>query len=172
MAEHLADADIAVNAIDFTSNAPLVFDKVCFAKDIPVVHPYNLGYGALACVLTKKSLHLTDLSGGDYNEVEIKVVKHVINLLEQNHSDMSVLKNVLNEYIAERTGDPRSLSKARSLSGVEAPPPQLAIASAILGGLCTDIFLRIVRQEKDICIFPEFYYMDNNIKRQLLWKWK
>lgn len=33
---------IAINALDFTSDIPLQFDKVCQKQGIPVLHPYNL----------------------------------------------------------------------------------------------------------------------------------
>ncbi len=145
--EHLIGADIAVNAIDFVTDAPLIFDKVCFKKNISVVHPYNLGYGGLVCILTKQSLHLEDLSQ-THEGMEISVVNHVLNTLEKNGCNMSVLKNALSLYIAEQ--------------GTE-QPPQLSIASWILGGVCADIFLKIIRGNS-ISVFPEFYYIDSNLK--------
>ena len=33
---------IAINALDFKDDTPLVFDQVCSDKKIPVLHPYNL----------------------------------------------------------------------------------------------------------------------------------
>lgn len=34
---------IAINALDFKDDTPLVFDQVCSDKKIPVLHPYNFG---------------------------------------------------------------------------------------------------------------------------------
>jgi molybdopterin/thiamine biosynthesis adenylyltransferase len=144
--EELAGADIAVNAIDFTSEVPMVFDDVCFEMGIPVVHPYNLGYGGLACVLTKQSTNLRNLSD-TFKGMETKVISHVLSVFDKKGFGMSVLKDVLTEYIAEQ--------------GTE-PPPQLSIASWLLGGLCTDIFLKILRKEP-IVAFPDFYYTDNKL---------
>jgi molybdopterin/thiamine biosynthesis adenylyltransferase len=143
LAEHLAGADIAVNAIDFTSDAPLIFDDVCFEKNIPVVHPYNLGFCGLAFVLTKQSNDFRSLSQ-TYEGMEIHVVNHVLNTLDKKGIDTSVLRKALAQYIAEQ--------------GTESPP-QLSIASWYLGGLCTDIFLDILREEP-IAVFPKFYYIN------------
>jgi molybdopterin/thiamine biosynthesis adenylyltransferase len=145
LAEHLAGANIAVNAIDFTSNAPLIFDDICFEMNIPVVHPYNLGFSGLICVLTKQSANFRSLSD-TYKGMEIHVVNHVLNALDKQGIDTNTLKKVLAEYIAEQ--------------GTESPP-QLSIASWLLGGFCTDIFLKILNGET-ISVFPDFYYTNNN----------
>lgn len=146
IAEHLAGADVAVNAIDFTSDVPMMFDDVCFEMGIPSVHPYNLGYGGLACVLTKDSANLKNLAD-NCKEAEINMVGHIINVLERKGTDMSILKNALAEYLVEQSKE---------------PPPQLSIASWLLGGVCTDIFSRILRK-KQISVFPNFYYMDSTL---------
>jgi len=147
LVEHLAGADVAVNAIDFTSEAPLIFDDVCSEMNIPSVRPFNLGFGGLACVVTKESVTFRSLAD-TCKEAEINMVEYVINVLEKKGIDMGVLKKALAEYIAEQ--------------GAE-QPPQLSIASWILGGLCTDLFLKILRKEP-VFVFPHFYYMENNQK--------
>lgn len=144
--EHLFGADIAVNAIDFTSDVPMIFDDVCFEMGIPSVHPYNLGFGGLACVFTKESAKLNSLAD-TCREAEINMVAHVLKTLDKKGFDMCVLKNALTEYIAEQ--------------GTE-QPPQLSIATWLLGGTCTDIFLKILRKES-IAIFPDFYYIENKL---------
>ena len=147
IAEHLAGADIAVNAIDFTSDVPMVFDDVCFEMNISSVHPYNLGFGGLACVFTKDSPNLKSLAD-NCKDAEINMVAHLLKALNEKGVDMIDLKKALAEYLAEQ--------------GKE-PPPQLSIASWLLGGLCTDIFLMIL-QKKSISVFPDFYYLDNSLK--------
>jgi molybdopterin/thiamine biosynthesis adenylyltransferase len=146
LSEHLTGADIAVNAIDFATSAPLVFDDVCLKMGVPSVHPYNLGYGGLACVFTKNSLNLKSLSYV-YEGMEINVAKHVMSVLEKKGHDMRVFKNVLTKYAAEQ--------------GTE-QSPQLSIGAWILGGFCTDIFLKIFRNES-VSVFPDFYYLDSKI---------
>jgi len=147
LSEHLAGASVAVNAIDFTSDIPMLFDDVCFEMNIPSVHPFNLGYGGLVCVTTKESANLRSL-GETCKDAEVNMVKHVINDFEKKGVDMSVLKKVFAEYLAE-DGDE--------------PPPQLSLASAYVAGLCLDIFLKIL-WKKPVDVFPKFHYMDNNIK--------
>jgi len=146
LAEHLAGADVAVNAIDSTSDMPMVFDDVCFEMNIPVVRPLNLGFSGFACVLTKQSSNLKSM-GKTSKEVELNLVEHTIKEQEARGSDMSVLKRALAEYIAE---------------GASESPPQLSIASAYVGGLCTGIFLKILREEP-ILVFPEFYYAEPKV---------
>jgi molybdopterin/thiamine biosynthesis adenylyltransferase len=148
MTEHLAGADIAVNAIDFTSNAPLLFDEVCFEMNVPVVHPYNLGFGSLACVLTKDSANLKNLANTG-KSTEISMVEHVLKTLKKKGVDMHALKKALAEYMAEQ--------------GTK-PPPQLSVASWILGGLCSNIFWGILQNES-LIVFPNFYYVDNNLNQ-------
>ncbi|MEG1591676.1 MAG: ThiF family adenylyltransferase, partial [Chryseobacterium sp.] len=41
----ITDQKIIINALDFTSNIPLLLDKTCQGKKIDVLHPYNLGWG-------------------------------------------------------------------------------------------------------------------------------
>jgi molybdopterin/thiamine biosynthesis adenylyltransferase len=148
LSEHLTGADIAVNAIDFVTSASLLFDDVCFKMNIPSIHPYNLGYGALACIFTKNSLNLRSLSN-IFEGMEINVANHAMSVLEKKGYDMSVLKDVIMEYAAEQ--------------GAE-QPPQLSIGAWILSGLCTDIFLKILRRENFV-VFPNFYYLDSRINK-------
>ncbi|MDR2908090.1 MAG: ThiF family adenylyltransferase [Bacteroidales bacterium] len=156
MAEHLAGADIAVNAIDFTSDAPLIFDEVCVKKGIPVVHPYNFGYGGLVLVLTKESPNLRLLSN-EYRGMEITVANYVLDVLAQKGIYIDRFRNMLTEYTAQCRG----VLHTPLLSQSPPSPPQLSIASWLLGGMCTDIFLKLVRNES-VSVFPKFYYLDNN----------
>ena len=148
LAEHLDGANVAVNAIDFTSDAPLIFDDICMTKNIPVVHPYNLGFSGLACVMTKENADLRSLSKTSEG-MEIHVVNHVLNVLDKHNADTRVLKNALVNYVNEQ--------------GTK-QPPQLSVASWLLGGLCTDIFLKILKNEQ-ISVFPEFYYVNSNLNQ-------
>jgi len=151
LAEHLKGADVAVNAIDFTSDAPFIFDDVCAEMNIPVVHPYNFGYGGLVFVLTKESESLRLLSD-TYKGMEITVANNVLNALEKEGVRLDGFKKMLVEYTAEK--------------GAE-PPPQLSIGAGFSSNLCVDIFLSIFRKEP-VDVFPNFYYSDKNIGRYRL----
>lgn len=45
---------IAINAIDFNSKMPQLFDKICQEKEIPILHPFNLGWGGLVTIISPK----------------------------------------------------------------------------------------------------------------------
>ena len=42
---------IAINALDFKSDIPFVFDEICSKKRVPVLHPYNFGWGAFLTII-------------------------------------------------------------------------------------------------------------------------
>lgn len=43
--ELLDGVKIAINALDFKSDIPFIFDELCSKMKIPVLHPYNFGWG-------------------------------------------------------------------------------------------------------------------------------
>ena len=43
--ELLDGVKIAINALDFKSDIPFIFDDLCSKMKIPVLHPYNFGWG-------------------------------------------------------------------------------------------------------------------------------
>ena len=49
--ELLERVDIAINALDFKSDLPFVFDELCSRKKIPVLYPYNFGWGAFLTIV-------------------------------------------------------------------------------------------------------------------------
>ncbi len=62
---------VAVNAIDITtesrSETNLAFDHVCESMNIPVIHPYNIGYASLAVVVKPGKPRLVTLNEDDMN---------------------------------------------------------------------------------------------------------
>ena len=68
---------IAINALDFTSEVPLLpllFDRICQQHAVPVLHPYNLGWGALVIVLSE-NIGLDSLLATDQPFNELSVVQ-------------------------------------------------------------------------------------------------
>ena len=51
MKELLNGVKIAINALDFKSDIPFVFDNLCSKRKIPVLHPYNFGWGAFLTII-------------------------------------------------------------------------------------------------------------------------
>ena len=60
--ELLEGVDIAINALDFKSDIPFVFDDLCSKRRIPVLHPYNFGWGAFLTIIKPGGYQLTEVS--------------------------------------------------------------------------------------------------------------
>ena len=132
---------IAINALDFSTDVPLVFDKVCQENNIPVLHPYNLGWGGLVAVIIPGGMSLDGIRkpNKDFNEVDM--VEYVTNYLKFWKIPHKWIDDILEKYKNEL---------------VPLPPPQLSIASWTVASMCTHIMFNIATK-KDIKIFPEFY---------------
>jgi molybdopterin/thiamine biosynthesis adenylyltransferase len=73
---------VAINALDFSSDIPLFFDEVCQRKNIPVLHPYNLGWGGLVTVITPNGLSLKSIEKPNEKFNEIKMVEYAFSYLK------------------------------------------------------------------------------------------
>lgn len=135
----ISDQKIIINALDFTSDIPLLLDKICQEKNINVLHPYNLGWGGLVTVITPDGLGLDSLSSDSFNE--LKMVEYVSSYLRFWKEPNEWLENIISDYKNEKD---------------LLPPPQLSIASWIVAGMCTHIMYKIATEEK-FKKFPEFY---------------
>ncbi len=138
--DYIKDHKIAINALDFTSEVPLLFDAICQKKKIPVLHPYNLGWGALVLVISDDE-GLDVLRKPNEKFSEINVVDYVLEYMRYWENPQDWLEKILGEYINEN----------KNLS-----PPQLSIASWLVAGLCSNIAFDICTNKR-IKVFPEFY---------------
>ena len=139
-AEFLEGIDIAINTIDFTSNAPFIFDEICLKKNIPVLHPYNLGWAGCVFVINERSESLETIVK-NYEEPEINIVEHII-VNSNKDCDLAWLKDVLKAYQEE---------------GGIASPPQLAVGSWINAGICASLLFKLANRKK-VKLFPDFYF--------------
>lgn len=140
--EYIKGHKAAINALDFSSKVPLVFDSVCQKLSIPVLHPYNVGWGSLVTIISKDGLLLDSISktGETFNEV---------NMVEYASSYMSFWGNPqkwIDDIIEKYKEEGRDLS-----------PPQLAIASWSVAAMCTHLLFNIATGKK-YKKFPEFYF--------------
>lgn len=55
-----AEYDIAINTMDFATNIPFLFDRICCETETPVLHPLNLGWGASVIVISPRGRQLTE----------------------------------------------------------------------------------------------------------------
>lgn len=132
---------VAINALDFTSDVPLLFDEICQQKNIPVLHPYNLGWGGLLTVITPKGMALDSISKNNEKFNEVKMVEYVSSYLKFWRTPHLWIDEVVQKYLNEK----------ESL-----PPPQLPIASWMVAAMSTHVLFNIAT-DKPIKKFPEFY---------------
>lgn len=139
--EYINGHKAAINALDFTSDVPLLFDKICQEQNVPVLHPYNLGWAGLVTIITPESLSLEAIakSGEKFNEVNM--VEYVSSFMKFWGNPQDWIDEVIAKYRAEE----------EKLS-----PPQLSVASWIVAGMCTHILYNIATG-KEVKKFPEFY---------------
>jgi molybdopterin/thiamine biosynthesis adenylyltransferase len=134
--------DAAINALDFTSDIPFVFDEICQSKKVPVLHPYNVGWAGLVFVVMPDGENFSFLSK-EFHQFEKTVVNHVLESIDVQHNNTKDwLTHILSEYQKE---------------GGELPPPQLSIGSYLLAGGCTQLLYKLTLN-LSVKRFPEFYF--------------
>ncbi len=138
---YITDHKIAINALDFSSDVPLVFDGICQQRGISVLHPYNLGWGGLVTVITPKGLALNSIEKLDEKFNEVKMVEYVSSYLKFWRTPHDWIDGIVEEYKNEKE---------------VLPPPQLSIASWTVAAMCTHVLYNIATDKK-IKKFPEFY---------------
>ncbi|WGH76887.1 ThiF family adenylyltransferase [Tenacibaculum tangerinum] len=132
---------IAINALDFTTNIPILFDQICREKQIPVLHPYNLGWGGLVVVIDSSSLPLNSIVRDKKSFNELHVVEYVSSYMKFWGKPQNWLEDIVESYKKEKE---------------TLPPPQLAVASWLVASICTNLLYKIATNKK-LKIFPEFY---------------
>lgn len=137
--DHIQDVDIAINALDFSSDIPFVFDDYCTANGIKILHPYNLGWSGFVFLIERES-SLRELQSEEM--FEVNVVNYIIQRLDNHETSTDWIKKAMHDYLNQLT---------------PASPPQLSVGSFIIAGMCTKIM-------KDIVLgnttkpYPEFYF--------------
>lgn len=133
--------EIAINALDFKSDIPFVFDEWCRKYNIPVLHPYNIGWAGLVFVVTPTGIQLKDICEDDYRGFEVKMIKHIFNYYKFWGEPKPWIEQVVATYENE--------------NGLQSPP-QLAVASWLIGGIATHLCYKIAVGEKFLR-YPKFY---------------
>ncbi len=138
---YVKDFDIAINTIDFTSDAPFLFDEYCLQQNKPVLHPFNLGWAGCVFVIDNNSKKLLDIEGVSTGS-EKAIVKFILSNT-QNEQNIKWIEDALYQYEQESTNE---------------SPPQLAAASWITAGICSKIAYDHATGNK-ILTLPEFYFL-------------
>lgn len=133
--------DIAINALDFKSNIPFVFDKICKEYGITVLHPYNFGWAGFLTIVKPDGYQLTELTT-DPIHFELRLAEYVARYGEFWRLPTEWMNTVIDQYKKEKK---------------ELPPPQLSVASWIVGGYCVNAMYNIATG-KPIQYFPKFYF--------------
>jgi len=141
MSELINDCDVVINAIDFTSEAPFLLDRICIEKGITALHPYNLGWAACVFTVNRESQNLSYISD-DYHGFELKFADYIIRQLRQQGYDIEWFSSMIEQYGKE---------------ALSVPPPQLSAASWIVAGICADILFCLATGKK-VKLFPDFYF--------------
>lgn len=136
------NCDAVVNTIDYTSDVPFLLDNHCLQKDLPVLHPFNLGWAGCVCVVDKTSQSLLKITE-DPDLFETKMVETIIEKQEQNGQNCQWLKEALQEYVHNHA---------------DKAPPQLAIASNYTAGITVDVLFRLANG-KAVKKMPDMYFM-------------
>lgn len=132
---------IAINALDFTSDIPLKFDKFCQEQNIYVLHPYNLGWAGLVAVISPDGNSLSAIAKPEKGFNEVDMVEYASSYLKFWGKPLAWIDEVVEKYKAEKE---------------DLPPPQLSIASWKVAAMCTNILYNIALN-KPVRKFPEFY---------------
>ncbi len=140
--EYIKGHKIAINALDFTSDVPLHFDEVCQRKNIPVLHPYNLGWGGLVTIIEPEGLSLHSIEQPNEKFNEVKVVEYASSYLKFWRTPQEWIDEAIEKYMNEKE---------------ILPPPQLAIASWTVAALCTHLLFNMATNKK-VKTFPKFYF--------------
>ena len=108
-------------------------------KNIPVLHPYNFGW--IGCVFVIRTLTSEWLKWEQFEgKTEVAVARFVMSRLEKKTDEWDAFAKVVDAYENEKE---------------TLPPPQLAIGSYYVAGMCTSILCKISSQDR-LCDFPEF----------------
>lgn len=134
------DCDVAVNALDFSSSVPFLFDRHYIKKNIPVIHPYNFGW--IGCVFVIRSLTSEWLKWEQFKgKTEVAVARFIMSRLKKKTEEWEAFAKVVDAYENEEE---------------ILPPPQLVIGSYYVASMCVSILHKISSKEI-IHDFPNFY---------------
>ena len=139
--ELVDDQDIAINALDFNSEMPFVFDRVCSEHNIPVLHPYNFGWAGYLTIIKPGGYQLTELSE-NYKNFELKMADYVVRYGRFWNMPEKWLEEVVEAYHKQSQ---------------DTPLPQLSVASWITAGYCVNAMFNLT-MDKPIKYFPKFYF--------------
>lgn len=139
--EIISGHNIAINALDFKSDIPFVFDRICSENSIPVLHPYNFGWAGYLTIIKPGGYQLKEISN-DFHGFELRMANYVVRYGRYWNMPKQWLENVLDIYQDESE---------------MLPPPQLAVGSWIVAGYCVNALYNL-STDRLVNYFPKFYF--------------
>lgn len=136
------DHKVAINALDFSTDVPFLFDEVCCQSGISVIHPYNLGWAGFVTVITTKSRSMKSLDPA-HKIFELNVGDFIIKSLQK--------ENIATEWFED------FLKRYQNIASTSSPP-QLSIGVNLLSGMVAHIIFDMA-MDSSIKEFPESYYL-------------
>lgn len=133
---------VAINALDFSSDIPFVFDQYMTERNIPVVHPYNLGWAGFLTVLPPEGLNLQSLEKA-HQTFELNVGNFIVDSLKAKGIETKWFEEFLAEY---------------GKIALTSPPPQLSLGLYLLSGMVSHIVFNLATA-KPVKFFPDSYYL-------------
>lgn len=137
---------IAINALDFTSKVPMLFDKICQENNIPIIHPYNLGWGGLVTVIYPDGLSLDSITRDNEKLNELKIVEYATSYMRFWRKPQEWIEDIIEKYKKEKE---------------TLPPPQLSVASWLVASMSVNLLFKIT-MKKPVKTFPKFYLSSIN----------
>lgn len=136
----IRDHDVAINALDFTSDIPFVFDNICEKFNISVLHPYNFGWAGFLTIVKPDGIKLSQLASTP-ERFDLEVAKYVTHYGNFWNMPKNWLEQVIDTY-----------QKEYGISLV----PQLSVGSWIAAGHCVHALYNLATG-RELKFFPKFY---------------
>lgn len=127
---------IVVNCLENAPQQSSILDQVCQQRKIPVIHPYNLGFGALVTILSA--------NGRTFDSIQKDHPQKIVQYAQSYLKFWRIPQEWLDPIVAQQQHNP------------QLPTPQTAVASCLLASMCTHLMYLLATDQKTKT-FPEFY---------------
>lgn len=127
---------IAVNCLENAPQQSSILDQACQYRKIPVIHPYNLGFGALVTILSA--------NGRTFDSIQKDHPQKIVQYAQSYLKFWRIPQEWLDPIVAQQQHNP------------QLPTPQTAVASCLLASMCTHLMYLLATDQKTKT-FPEFY---------------
>lgn len=137
------DVDIAINALDFKDDTPVLFDERCRQLGAYSMHPYNFGWGGMVMIVSPDGLTLKNMmKDGNPANFELAMAKYIDGYSQfWNIPENKWFHNVVTAYSKEES---------------KLPVPQLSVGAWITAGLTVNAMVELILgHEVKLC--PKFY---------------